>query len=65
MACACGKGRTSSAALPKGASFVYDVTLPGETTVTTYGTPLEAKREVRRHGGGTIKRRSVSTGSAA
>lgn len=57
MGCACGKGRTARTA--KVQQFVYDYTAPGTTEATTFGTPLEAKRAVRRNGGGTIKRRPV------
>ncbi len=60
MGCACGGARQRAAAQAKGQSFVYDFTAPGGT-VQTFGTPLEAKRAVRQAGGGTVRRRTVST----
>lgn len=65
MACACGKNRTAQRAAQQGLQFVYDYTPPESETVTTFGTPLEAKRELRKRGGGTIRRRTVSTQPAA
>ena len=62
MGCGCGKNRKARAA---GIQFVYDYTAPGGETVTPYGTHLEAKREMRKFGGGTIKRRQVKTEPAA
>lgn len=59
MACACGKGRVSQNAA-RGLTFVYDFTAPNTTEVITYGTPLEAKRAVRQHGGGVVRRRRVN-----
>lgn len=64
MACACSKGRAARTGLAAGAAYVYDVTTP-DGTLTTYGTPLEAKRVVRQHGGGTIVRRQVTTAASA
>lgn len=60
MACACGNARRAAAAQKAGQSFVYDFTAPGGDTVTTYSTPLEAKRAVRQAGGGTVRRRTVN-----
>ena len=57
MACGCGRRAGSTLAGGGGTakSYTYKVTLPsGEEA--TYLTPLEAKREVRRAGGGTIVR---------
>lgn len=67
MACACSKNRRRTGAAPAGTQYVYDFTAPGQDAVKTYGTPLEAKTAVRKHGGGVIRRRSVNTesGSAA
>lgn len=65
MGCACGKNRTVQRAAQQGLQFVYDYTAPGTETAVSYGTPLEAKRALRRNGGGTIKRRTVSTQPAA
>lgn len=48
-------------------AFVYDFTPPDApegTEPTTYGTALEAKRAVRQHGGGEVRRRQVSTAAA-
>lgn len=56
MGCGCGR-RAGSTLAGGGAakSYTYKVTLPsGEEAI--YLTPLEAKREVRRAGGGTIVR---------
>lgn len=64
MACACGKNRVSQNAA-RGIQFVYDFTAPNTEQVTTFGTPLEAKRAVRQHGGGTIRRRQTSSAPAA
>ena len=61
MGCACGGSRRAAAAAAKGTAFVYDFTAPGATEPQTFGTPLEAKTAVRRAGGGTVRRRSVST----
>lgn len=61
MACACGGARRAAAAAAQGTSFVYDFTAPGSTETTTFGTPLEAKRAVRQYGGGTVRRRTVTT----
>ena len=65
MGCACGKNRTVQRAAQQGLQFLYDYTAPDSETVVTFGTPLEAKRELRKHGGGTIRRRQVSTQPAA
>ncbi|AUM17372.1 hypothetical protein KI427_16635 [Rhodococcus ruber] len=56
MGCGCGRRAGSTLAGSSTAtSYTYKVTLPsGEEA--TYLTPLEAKREVRRAGGGTIVR---------
>lgn len=64
MACACSKGRRSQNAA-RGISFVYDFTAPGASEPVTFGTALEAKTELRRIGGGVIRKRQVSTGTAA
>lgn len=61
MGCACGGARRAAAAQAQGQSFVYDFTAPGATEPTTYSTPLEAKRAVRQYGGGTVRRRTVTT----
>lgn len=57
MACGCGRraGSTLTASGGGVKSYKYEVTYPnGDTDV--FLTPLEAKREVRKAGGGTIKR---------
>lgn len=56
MGCGCRKsGSLLSKAGTTATSYKYQVTLPsGETA--EYLTPLEAKREIRRAGGGTIRR---------
>jgi hypothetical protein len=61
MGCACGGARRLAAAQAKGESYVYDFTAPGTGEVTTYSTPLEAKRAVRQAGGGTVRRRTVTS----
>lgn len=59
MGCSCRGGNRTRA---KGAgggvaeAQVYQVTLPGESEPKEYLTPLEAKRAIRRAGGGTIRR---------
>lgn len=58
MGCGCGGARRVGAA-PSGATYVYDFTAPGATEPITYSNPLEAKRAVRQHGGGTVRRRTV------
>lgn len=60
MGCGCNKGRALAASAPAN-GWAYRVTFPlaagADTPETkTYGTPLEAKREVRKAGGGTIVR---------
>jgi hypothetical protein len=55
MACACNKGRLRNAA-PSGATYVYQYTSADGSETTTFLSPLEAKRAVRRAGGGTIRR---------
>lgn len=65
MACACGKNRATQRAAQQGVQFIYDYTAPGSETAISFGTPLEAKRELRKHGGGTIRRRSVNTQAVA
>jgi hypothetical protein len=63
MACACGKGRKSGGgSLPQ---YVYDYTADGSDAVRTFGTPLEAKRELRRNGGGVIRRREIKKAAVA
>lgn len=62
MGCGCGRNRKAKAA---GIQFVYDYTAPKAETVQSFGTNLEAKREMRRNGGGTIKRRQVKAEPAA
>lgn len=64
MGCNCGGARRAAAARQGGVTFVYDFTAPGETVPVPYGTALEAKRAVRQHGGGEVRRRSVSAPSA-
>jgi len=58
MGCGCG-GRNRRLAKAAGGgtvgTSVYSVTLPGDTEPTDYLTPLEAKRAIRRAGGGTMK----------
>lgn len=63
MACGCGKGRRASARV--GRQFVWDYTPPGATEAETYGSTLEARKAARRNGGGEIRRREVSTPTAA
>lgn len=55
MACACGKNRLRNAA-PNGQTYAYEFTPPDGSTALTYMSPLEAKRAVRRAGGGVIRR---------
>lgn len=59
MACACGKGRVRNAA-PNGATYAYEYTPDDGSDPITYMSPLEAKRAVRRAGGGTIRRVTTS-----
>lgn len=61
MGCACGKNRQQAVARAKWETFVYDFTAPGTTKPVTFSTPLEARRAVRKHGGGDVRRRSVPT----
>ena len=57
MGCGCGRRAGSTLAGSSTAtSYTYKVTLPSGEDGGTYLTPLEAKREVRRAGGGTIVR---------
>lgn len=56
MGCGCRGGNRSGAKQAGGVPQVYQVTLPGETVAKEFLTPLEAKRAIRRAGGGTIKR---------
>lgn len=53
MACGCSRGRGRAAA--PGETFIYRVTLPTGATLDV-ATPIEARRETRRAGGGTITR---------
>lgn len=55
MGCACGKNRRRNAA-PNGETYAYQYTSSDGKEVTTFMSPLEAKRAVRRAGGGTIRR---------
>lgn len=55
MGCACTKGRLRNAA-PSGQSYAYEYTPDDGSAAITYMSPLEAKRAVRRAGGGTIRR---------
>jgi len=52
MACGCSR-RTGKSARPSNA--VYELTMPGGTDTKTFLTMLEATRERRRAGGGTIR----------
>lgn len=58
MGCGCG-GRNRKLAKAAGGGAVgtqvYAVTLPGESVAKEFLTPLEAKRAIRRAGGGTMK----------
>lgn len=66
MACGCGKraGSSNAAGGPSAGTYTYKVTTPaGE--VKNVATPLEAKREIRRAGGGTIERELVDARSEA
>lgn len=68
MACGCSKRNRNSAKAAGGGALgaqVYQVTLPGEAEPTEYLTPLEAKKAIRRAGGGTIKRVSQAPPSSA
>lgn len=58
MGCGCGRraGSTLTASGGTARSYTYKVTLPSGEDGGTYLTPLEAKREIRRAGGGTIVR---------
>lgn len=57
MGCACGKRAGSRlASVSGGGNYGYVVTLPDGTQMEPMLTPLEAKREVRKAGGGTIQR---------
>ena len=60
MACGCGRraGSTLTAGGGTAKSYTYQVTSPSGEDLGTYLTPLEAKREVRRPGGGTIVRKA-------
>jgi len=60
MGCNCGGARRLAAAQAKGSSYVYDFIAPTTGEIQTFSTPLEAKRAVRQHGGGTVRRRTVS-----
>lgn len=58
MGCGCGgRNRRLAKAAGGGTSGtqVYAVTLPGEAEAKEFLTPLEAKRAIRRAGGGTMK----------
>lgn len=61
MGCACAGARRAAVARAAGTSFVYDFTAPGAEEPITFGSPLEAKRAVRQNGGGTVRRRTVTT----
>jgi hypothetical protein len=61
MGCNCGGARRAAAARTAGTAFVYDFTAPGATESVPFSNPLEAKRAVRQYGGGTVRRRTVST----
>lgn len=61
MGCACGAARRAAVAKAAGTAFVYDFFAPGAEEPITFGSPLEAKRELRKHGGGTVRRRTIST----
>lgn len=65
IACACGKNRQTLNGAARGTQFVYDYTAPGTEVPVVFGTPLEAKREVRKNGGGVIRRRQVAPAPAA
>jgi hypothetical protein len=62
MACACSKGRRARSAA--GTTYQYEFTPPEGDTVT-YINPIEAKRELRKHGGGEIRRVAVPAPSAS
>ena len=61
MGCACGRGRAARAA---GVTYTYRVDLPDGSSLGPYLTPLEAKREIRRAGGGTVIRETAPTAEA-
>ncbi|WP_448497858.1 DUF7196 family protein [Mycobacterium syngnathidarum] len=54
MPCAC-RGRSGDRRSPGAAVTRYQYTSPDKKTVTVFLTPVEAKAEQRRNGGGTIK----------
>lgn len=55
MGCNCRKGTRAGSVSPSGATVLgFEYTSP-DMTVTTFLTLLEAKKEQRRNGGGTIK----------
>lgn len=59
MGCGCArKARTASGAP---VNFVYELTPPGGGEPKTYLTALEANRERRRLGGGTVRTVSAPT----
>lgn len=66
MGCGCrGGNRKAAKATALYGVQVYQVTLPGEAEPTDYLTPIEAKKAIRRAGGGTIKRVSQAPPSSA
>lgn len=66
MGCGCNRNRAGSANLKNAAgSFTYSVTLPSGEVKGPYLTALEAKREIRRVGGGTITRNATPDESPA
>lgn len=59
MACGCSKNRNNGAARSSGGTYVYEFTSPGADEALTFLTMLEANRERRKVGGGTIVRTAV------
>lgn len=57
MACGCSRNRGTTRT---GATYVYEYTAPGADEPLTFMTMLEANRERRRSGGGTIVRSEVA-----
>lgn len=54
MGCNCGK-RAGSTSIKSAGMTSYEVTLPSGEVKGPYLTPIEARREIRRAGGGTVR----------
>ena len=56
MGCGCRRGSRAGSVTPTGLTVTgFEYTAPDKTTVSEFLTLIEAKKEQRRNGGGTIK----------